>query len=224
MGIQSRRRLGSIKACKKRATSRKFKKKQVAKVTVTGREVFIPEEHCRICKKKAARAAGLKVNIPKRAHHDKCLYKLTNKKKFSTHRVLDFLIVDGKTGKMVKPAQAVVVSTKPTSPPVSHESVTNQVNPSPAQNDGLDGGNDGRSESSSRFYDCRDKEVDLATDIRLEVHERLELVTKGDDKFKFANKSSLPKTIMLAIDYLVGLFSHRRPKNSNGVLRTSMTK
>ena len=70
------------------------------------------------------------------------------------------------------------------------------------------------------FFGCRDREVDLATDIRLELESRMKLVTDGTN-YEWAAKISCPIAISLAIDYLVGTFTHRRPKDDSGNLPQS---
>jgi hypothetical protein len=69
MGIQSQRRKGAVKNCKKRATKAKHK---LRKYAIDAGGVFNPIENCIVCKAKHLNARGIKTRIPRRAHHKAC--------------------------------------------------------------------------------------------------------------------------------------------------------
>jgi hypothetical protein len=73
MGIQSQRREGAVKKCKKRATKLLAKHKLSRQQAIdAGGVAFIAIEHCAICKAKDLNARGIKTRIPKRSHHKAC--------------------------------------------------------------------------------------------------------------------------------------------------------
>jgi hypothetical protein len=69
MGIQSQRRDGAVKKCKKRATKAKHKLRNYA---IDAGGVFNPIENCMVCKAKHLNVRGIKTKIPRRAHHKAC--------------------------------------------------------------------------------------------------------------------------------------------------------
>jgi hypothetical protein len=75
MGIQSQLRNGSIKACKKKATTKhKFVRRKEIQLAIGGGEAFVEVKHCRVCKLENDNfVAGYeKVRVPKRTHHPRC--------------------------------------------------------------------------------------------------------------------------------------------------------
>jgi hypothetical protein len=73
MGIQSQQREGAVKKCKKRGTKLLTKHKlQRQQAINAGGVAFNPIENCVICKAKHLEAQGVKIRIPKRAHHKAC--------------------------------------------------------------------------------------------------------------------------------------------------------
>ena len=72
MGIQSQRREGSVKACKKRATSVKHRLTNHIQRTMEGDEAFDRMKDCNICVIVQKIARGEKIRKPKRMHHALC--------------------------------------------------------------------------------------------------------------------------------------------------------
>ena len=172
MGVQSQQRVGSIKACKRRATKRgnggKNRKKQVAQMSIYGDRPFIPHLHCYLCKKKSAKEAGRDVKIPKRGHHRLCPNKPCNKKKQVT-LLTDFSIVNNNRDTLTAPT-AVFLEREP--PKQNSSSVGNVNVPTMVGTNMPNGSSDvnGRLDATpSGFFNCRNKPVDLATNIRQEL-------------------------------------------------------
>ena len=216
MGPQSQRLVGSIKKCKQRATNRN-KKRKVAPLAFKDGVVFVPDEHCKVCLRRKQKEAGRDVNVPKRAHHRLCPLNRNNQNK-KARLLTDYLLLNGSTGEVSAP-RAVVFGQKQV-PKVTREVAPELGNAEVRTTDLVDPTNQ-VNQATTRpqvtpdgFFDCREREVDLATDIRLELDSRMKLVTEGTD-YKWATKSSCPIAIGLAIDYLVGSFTHRRPKDAS---------
>ena len=76
MGIQSQKRGGSVKACKKRGTSKVRALCAYRQNPLPGGTIFIGWQHCRVCKAERLRKQGRLVNIPHRAHHVRCVRNL----------------------------------------------------------------------------------------------------------------------------------------------------
>jgi hypothetical protein len=72
MGIQSQRREGAIKKCKKRGTKLKTKYSRTQYAIDAGGAAFISIENCDICKAKHLISIGIPTRIPKRANHKAC--------------------------------------------------------------------------------------------------------------------------------------------------------
>ena len=72
MGIQSQRREGAVKKCKKRGTKLLTKHKLRQHAINAGGVAFISIENCAVCKAANLNAKGIKTRIPKRAHHKAC--------------------------------------------------------------------------------------------------------------------------------------------------------
>jgi hypothetical protein len=70
MGIQSPVRCGSGKASKRQATKSKVKK--LHQSAIPGGTIFVPAQHCHVCKAERFKIQGSKINIPHRAHHPRC--------------------------------------------------------------------------------------------------------------------------------------------------------
>jgi len=222
MGPQSQRLVGSIKKCKQRATNRN-KKRKVAPLAFKDGVVFVPDEHCKVCLSRKQKEAGRDVNVPKRAHHRLCPLNRSNQHKKS-RLLTDYMLLNGSTGQVSAPRAVVFganevpkVSTT-TAPELGNHQVltTDLVNPNGQTNQAKTR----PTVTPDGFFDCRDREVDLATDIRLELESRMKLVTDGTN-YEWAAKISCPIAISLAIDYLVGTFTHRRPKDDSGNLPQS---
>jgi hypothetical protein len=72
MGIQSPRRKGAVKKCKKRGT-RFLTKRPLGRTQYaidTGGVAFIPTENCLICKAQDLNSRGITTRTPRRAHHE----------------------------------------------------------------------------------------------------------------------------------------------------------
>ena len=67
MGIQSQVRCGSGKASKRQATKAKIRK--LHQTAIPGGNIFIPMQHCKICKAEWLKMKGHNVNTPHRPHH-----------------------------------------------------------------------------------------------------------------------------------------------------------
>ena len=72
MRIQSQRREGAVKKCKKRGTKLLTKHKLSKQSAIHAGAcpvAFDPIDHCAICKAKHFNTRGIKARIPKRSHH-----------------------------------------------------------------------------------------------------------------------------------------------------------
>ena len=72
MGIQSQLRNGSVKACLKKGTKAKYKRRKTQQ-SATVAKPFDPTKHCKPCRAAYLQRLGEDIKIPKRAHHVCCV-------------------------------------------------------------------------------------------------------------------------------------------------------
>jgi hypothetical protein len=174
MGLQSQFRNGSVKRCKKKAT--KAKHLRPASRMVFGANLpFIPEVHCRLCKKRSISREEAKKY--KHGHHTKCPRKPDFKKKInvSIH------------ANPWQPVSTRAVAGEPSSSlGYSHETLypmeiiatTNQrLGDNPIDED---------------EDEDEDEEVDFVTDLRREMERSNKALLRNEDEKKWAANATAP--------------------------------
>ena len=222
MGIQSQLRNGSIKACKKAATKAKHRRTHHSQADEMGNRLFVPILHCLLCRKRHAKENGAQISIPKRGHHKSCPNKPCNRGQTNQLKL-------SWSGQAAVPAENPVENGQnPTqNAPNPRFSLTMKTPPPPAQNDGKNKAIDltvhqkkSPNLAIDPFYESCREEFEFAARLRVEVESRMELLKPGQD-YEWATSKKAPANILLAIDYLLLSFAHRRPKTSSGVLPAS---
>ena len=220
MGIQSQRRDGAIKACKKRATDRKHRTKQYTQMAVGGGRAFVCERDCSVCKATAQKARGMIVNIPHRGHNRRCPRNRRTKGLSETS-----VYVERVAAANLELNNRPIVGDPLLAQPVVHrnleipwqnifhtirtpKSATTNVPNSPMV---------GTATISSESQSRRDIVLDHATDIRKVLDLRIP-VLNSDPKLAWVSKCGAPNAIAVAIDYIVNKFEHRRAKDASGAL------
>lgn len=227
MGIQSQLRNGSIKACKKRATKAKHRKKHLAQMSVDRKEAraFVPEVDCRICVAKIAVQNGSLKQVPHRAHDPRC--KVNQKTKGLSERTVQVEKIAAENIRQNNIPPVLVPreeALKNASDLMSYygggrsritagDAVAKVV-----QTNGQ--------KTLNSVSDSSNTTIDLnmisAITLQTEISNCMQSETL-EEKYKWATKSTMkaPMAIALAINQIVERFKHRRPKKVDGLMQST---
>jgi hypothetical protein len=195
MGLQSQLRNGSVKRCKKKATKAKHLR-PTSRMVFGSSLPFIPEVHCRLCKKRSISQEEAKKY--KHGHHKKCPKKPDSKNKTNVTHANPW-----------QPAVAASSSSlgyrRETLYPMGIIATTNQRlgdNPIDEDEDDL----------------APPEHADFVTDLRSEMESSNRALLENDDEKKWATNATAPVAYCLAIDHILSQFEHRRKKSKDAML------
>src|SRR5210317_1459409 len=224
MGIQSQKRDGAIRKCLKRGTARKKRRSKWYQTGVDGGDAFVPVLHCCVCKKLYQSATGKKVSIPHRAHDRRCP---KNRKTRGMSAMTVFVNQEAERN--------IAANTAKICPKLDEESKISPwskvefeklffpkagINPKKLTFD-LDRSRSQDLKATSHTYGSRRRNFDchLIPNIRdaMEdlVNEYLDSRSKKTNDFSWTKKMNCSVQMALAINYIVGLLSHKKGAATN---------
>ena len=213
MGIQSQRREGAVKKCKKRATKLLAKHKLSRQQAIdAGGVAFIAIEHCTICKAKDLNARGIKTRIPKRSHNKACSKNLKTR---GTSEMTVFVNKEAArnlaanrapiTNKTFDKSQKDVSSTyqgffaeRTKRVMVRHSAATATAT---AASTGLS--------TSTAMVSIADP-----ASLRRELDRRMKKIESQGNDYNWLAQKKYPAAIGLMVDYICSLFEHRKPTST----------
>ena len=227
MGIQSQLRNGSIKTCKKKATTVKYKWQPLARMETKARLPFIPELHCQLCRIRAGANGEEKAKAYKKGHREGCPRKPLKKEEKNNNTLLNYAARNGMASEVAK--------VPPMPPPHPTDDKTNAGaymmelsyplgSIRPAYVSETTTPDEARDNSFVRdtHYDAKSEQKDFVQDIKDAVSLKMTEIHQGIDEQKkdlrWAVGTSVPTVMMLAADDVVSRFDHRRKQSSSGIL------
>ena len=225
MGIQSQRREGAVKKCKKRATQLKSKHTLRQYAIDAGGEAFVAIEHCAICKAKHLNERGIKTRIPRRAHNKKCSRNLKTR---GTSEMTVFVNKEAArnlaTNRAAIANRSVEKSQKDV-PSTLHQGyhgffakstnrVTSTVRPSTTT----------ATTTATATLTATTASTGLATTVavsiadprslRRELDARMKKVESEGNDYHWLEQKKYPAALGLMVDYICSSFEHRKPTST----------
>ena len=217
MGIQSQRREGAVKNCKKRATQLIKKHKVVRQCAIdAGGVAFVAIEHCAICKAKHLNASGIKTRIPRRAHHKACVKNLKTRgtsemtvfvnKEAARNLASNRAAIENKTvGKSQKDVSSAYQGFFAVRPSSTTATITATATPTC---------NTTASKSTGRSATTAITSIADPTSLRRELDERMKKLGSEGDDYYWLYQKKYPAAIGLLVDYICSSFEHRKPTST----------
>jgi hypothetical protein len=206
MGIQSQRREGSIKKCRKRATAKKLLTKHSRKQYAIndGGVAFNSIEHCVVCKAQHLSVGVPTTRIPKRAHHKRCSKNLKHR---GTSEMTVF--VNQEAARNLAANRAAILNKTSTyqgffAVGTNHRPtnrVTTTVRPSTVT-------------ASTGVSTTNAVLIADPTSLRRELDERMEKLESEGTDYRWLDDKKYPAAIGLLVDHICSLFQHKKPTNS----------
>jgi hypothetical protein len=204
MGIQSQRREGAVKKCKKRGTKLLTKHSRSQYAINAGGVAFISIENCVICK-----AKHLNQRIPKRAHHKACPKNL--KTRGASERTV---FVNQVAARNLAANRAAIANRTSTTyqgffavgtnhRPINR--VTTTVRPLTAT---------ATATATTGLSTTTAVSIADPTSLRRELDERMKKLESEGTDYHWLDQKKYPAAIGLLVDYICSLFQHRKPTNS----------
>jgi hypothetical protein len=213
MGPQSQQNNGSIKKCRKAASTYRKKQRKPKEYMVSGHAiVFDRLKHCRRCQKyekyKSAEITKREWESYKHGHHDSCEFR-KKKTKENQETTMDNFTARVKQARCIARKEAlendgrlvgdVQVTVQNFVPMGASATKTDRLPTTPSTD--------------------RVKKVDFVYDLIEYVEKRIEECKKGEHKW--IKQSAAPTEVALTIDYILPQFEHRRESSVDAVLPTT---
>ena len=227
MGCQSQLRDGSIKACKKRATKAKHRRKSLTQMGVDGKRAFLPEKDCAVCKAKHLIKNGVTVAVPHRSHDPRCTHNRKTRglsaRTVEVEKIAQNNIFQNNIPPVMIPASEALKNASDlrlhfggchhaAQLPTMAKAKSTPLPPPTAP-----------SKKIAATTLINNSTLPDAAAIQTEVVKRYQ---SRQSEYSWATRPGYkpPVAIALAIDYILGLFKHRRPTRSQGTTSTALAQ
>ena len=208
MGIQSQRRQGAVKKCKKHGTKLLTKHSRTQYSIDAGGVAFIAIENCAICKAKHLNSRGIITRIPKRAHHRACSKNLTTRG--ASERTV---FVNQEAARNLAANRAAIANRTSTyqgffALGANHRptnGVTTTARPSTTT---------ATATASPGFSTTCNVLIADPTSLRRELDERMKKLESEGADYHWLGQKKYPAAIGLLVDYICSLFQHKKPTHS----------